>query len=66
MDFIAAYVIDDDAWYIIPIAAIQGYAVHLNPRFRHNKYRKYREAWDLLIHDRIIRRWFRKPRNAGG
>ena len=48
VDFIAAYIISDDAWYIIPLSAISGCAVSLNPRFRRNKWRQYREAWDLL------------------
>ncbi len=51
VDFIAAYVVPDDAWYIIPISAA-GKEVSLNPRFRRNKYRRYREAWDLLIPER--------------
>ncbi len=49
VDFIAAYIISEDAWYIIPLRAISGREVCLNPRFRRNKYRRYREAWDLLI-----------------
>ena len=64
VDFIAAYIISEDAWYIIPLSAIRGREVSLNPRFRRNKYRRYREAWDLLIPERRHRRWFRKPRSA--
>jgi PD-(D/E)XK endonuclease len=64
VDFIAAYIISDDAWYIIPLRAISGGEVSLNPRFRRNKYRPYREAWDLLIPERRNRRWFRKPKRA--
>jgi hypothetical protein len=35
-----------------------------NPRYRRNKYRRYREAWDLLVPERHNRRWFRKPKVA--
>ena len=64
VDFIAAYLLSEDAWYIIPLRAIPGREVSLNPRFRRNKYRQYREAWDLLIPERRNRRWFRKPKPA--
>ncbi len=63
VDFIAAYIISEDAWYIIPLRAISGREVSLHPRFRRNKYRRYREAWDLLIPERRNRRWWRKPAN---
>ncbi len=63
IDFIAAYIRSEDAWYIIPYRAISGREVSLNPRFRRNKYRRYREAWDLLIPERRNRRWFRKPKS---
>lgn len=63
VDFIAAYIISDDAWYIIPLSAISGRHVRLNPRFRRNPNRRYREAWDLLIPERRNRRWWRKPKS---
>jgi hypothetical protein len=66
VDFIAAYIISEEAWYIIPLRAISARQVYLNPRFRRNKYRRYREAWDLLIPERHNRRWFRKPKHATG
>src|SRR5512146_680691 len=59
IDFIAAYIRCEDTWYIIPYRAISGREVSLNPRFRRNKYRRYREAWDLLIPERRNRRWWR-------
>ena len=34
VDFIAAYIVSEDAWYIIPLRAISGREVSLNPRFR--------------------------------
>jgi PD-(D/E)XK endonuclease len=63
VDFIAAYIISEDAWYIIPLRVISGREVSLNPRFRRNKYRRYREAWDLLIPEKR-RHWKRRPKNA--
>ena len=50
MDFLAAYVIPEDVWYIIPypeLTATTG--INLNPRSQGNAYRQYREAWDLLV-----------------
>jgi hypothetical protein len=64
VNFVAAYIVGEDAWYIIPLHAIAGRQVYLNPRFRRNKYRRYREAWDLLIPERRNRRWFRKPKDV--
>jgi hypothetical protein len=64
IDFIAAYLRTEDAWYIIPFSAISGREVSLNPRFRRNKYRRYREAWDLLIPEHRNRRWWRKPKSV--
>jgi hypothetical protein len=61
VDFIAAYVVTDDAWYIIPLAKIPGCHISLNPRFRRNKGREYKEAWDLLIPERR-RHWKRRAK----
>jgi hypothetical protein len=48
-DFLAAYVIPDDTWYIIPAELIGGKEVlALYPKSRKAKYEPYREAWDLL------------------
>lgn len=49
-DFLAAYVVPYDVWFIIPSSAISTFTVtldplRLNPR---NRYRRYREAWPLL------------------
>ena len=50
-DFVAAYVIPEDAWYIIPIAALGGrksiYVYPANPQSR-GMFQKYRDAWQLL------------------
>ena len=50
IDFIAAYIIPENIWYIVPIHA---FASHKSLRFyprdgRKSKYEKYREAWCLL------------------
>jgi hypothetical protein len=61
VDFIAAYVVTDDAWYIIPLPKIPGCHISLNPRFQRNKWREYREAWDLLIPEKR-RHWKRRAK----
>jgi hypothetical protein len=53
VDFIAAYVVPHDVWYIVPIAEIGGSTqIHLYPegarRTGGAQFEKYREAWDLL------------------
>jgi hypothetical protein len=49
IDFVAAYVIPLDIWYIIPVRAFCGrWYIHLSPNLKTAKYREYREAWDLL------------------
>ena len=49
-DFLAAYIIPEDVWYIIPSSAISTSSITLDPAGHHpsNKYAPYREAWDLL------------------
>jgi hypothetical protein len=53
IDFIAAHLIQDNIWYIVPVEAFQGRTMlTFNPRPRRkNKYEKYREAWCLLACD---------------
>jgi hypothetical protein len=53
IDFIAAYVVAHDAWYIVPVAEIASLAhIRLYPegakRQDGARFEKYREAWDLL------------------
>jgi len=49
LDFIAAYVIELDLWYILPAAATHGQAhVLLSPHRARSRYEKYKEAWHLL------------------
>lgn len=48
-DFVAAYVIPEDAWYIIPAKEIRGLkSISLCTVGAEAKYEKYREAWKLL------------------
>jgi hypothetical protein len=48
-DFVAAYVVPEDTWYIIPAKLIQGKkSVTLYPKLQTAKYEEYREAWNLL------------------
>jgi hypothetical protein len=48
-DFLAAYVVPDDAWYIIPARLIRRKeSLTLYPKSKTAKYEQYREAWHLL------------------
>ena len=49
LDFIAAYVIPADAWYILPLAATNRQPdILLTPHRKNSKYSPYHEAWHLL------------------
>ena len=51
IDFIAAYVIPTDTWYILPIEATNGQPdILVTPHNERSKYEKYREAWHLFQH----------------
>jgi hypothetical protein len=48
-DFVAAYVIPKDVWYIIPEKRVRGqWSVGLHPELKKSKYGEYQEAWELL------------------
>src|SRR5258706_8261718 len=48
-DFVAAYLIPEDLWYIIPEEMIRGQgSIAVYPRLKKSKYGRYREAWNLL------------------
>ncbi len=53
IDFIAAYVIPWDLWYIVPAAvALTGQQkLYLSPEYRKSIYEPYRESWHLLLAD---------------
>jgi hypothetical protein len=46
---VAAYLIPDNLWYIIPEEMIRGQgSIAVYPRLKKSKYGRYREAWHLL------------------
>jgi PD-(D/E)XK endonuclease len=48
-EFVAAYVIPEDVWFILPEKKIRGmWSVGLHPKLETAKYRGYQEAWELL------------------
>ena len=50
-DFLAAYIIAEDVWYIIPAKVVvhgKRGGIRLNPSDPNSKYARYKEAWDLL------------------
>jgi hypothetical protein len=48
-DFLAAFLIPEDVWYIIPAELVQGQGcVTLYPSLEKSKYAAYKEAWHLL------------------
>ncbi len=50
-DYLAAYVFQEDLWYIIPAEMVVGQgSIALYPRLKNAKYEPYREAWHLLRH----------------
>jgi hypothetical protein len=51
IDFLAAYIIPEDAWYIIPNRALAGRkSIYVYPRNPHSRgmFAKYRDCWQLL------------------
>jgi hypothetical protein len=72
IDFVAAYIIPLDLWYIIPagVVAMRKGSIWLAPRNRQGKYERYLEAWHFVAavengavrsEGRRDRAW--KPRN---
>ncbi len=64
VDFIVAYIVPEDAWYIIPRRELRHDVGYVMPHLPHSRARweKYRDAWPLL-------RQARKPtcgRGSGG
>jgi hypothetical protein len=59
IDFLAAYTMPADVWYIVPIEAFEGLtALDFGPHDkRKGKYEKYRDAWCLLDCSRKARGW---------
>ena len=50
VDFIVAYVVPEDAWYVIPLSEISYRMAYLSPHIAGSRARweKYREAWGML------------------
>ncbi len=49
MDFVVAYVVPEDLWYVVPIEMAEGLTgLWFNPRSKKTRFEKYREAWCLL------------------
>ncbi len=50
IDFVAAYVVPEDAWFIIPASEIRTKTLYLPPRERagRSRYGRFLEAWHLL------------------
>jgi hypothetical protein len=56
IDFLVAYVVPLDLWYVIPVNKIQGtMTLYFHPDGCRSKWEKYREAWCLMAcpHDEI-------------
>ena len=48
-DFVAVYVVPEDAWFIIPEEIVRGRrSVALYPHLKKSKYGRYLGAWELL------------------
>jgi hypothetical protein len=48
-DYVAAYVFQEDLWYIIPAELVVGQgSIALYPKLKDAKYAPYKEAWHLL------------------
>ena len=61
LDFVAAYIIPEDVWYIIPIReVVRRHAIRVYPHKGNSRgrYHKYREAWRLLLPKPSPRRIF--------
>jgi hypothetical protein len=49
IDFLAAYLIPTDTWYILPVAALHhAYDIWLAPTHPTCRYAEYKDAWHLL------------------
>ena len=65
LDIIAAYVIPEAVWYIIPYRELSNSSsISLDPCSQRNLYRKYKEAWDVLLTESLseVRRRHKRER----
>ncbi len=51
IDFLAAYIVPEDVWYILPVGLRLRPTCNLilSPHLEASKYGAYKEAWDLLL-----------------
>lgn len=64
-DFLAAYVIPEDVWYIIPASVVMKGTMNmvvLSPSVPGHRYERFKEAWHLLTGPGSVRRRRRLPR----
>jgi len=47
-DYMAAYLIPIDTWYIIPIKELNKTTIRVNPSSEKCKFHKYKKAWHLI------------------
>jgi len=55
-DFLAAYIIPEDVWYIIPSRRVvrrNNHIIILDPSNPRQKYKRYKEAWHLLTRNTV-------------
>ena len=50
IDFLVAYIVSEDVWYVVPVAALLGENLRFYPSGCRlgGRYEKYREAWHLM------------------
>lgn len=63
IDFLAAHIVGEDSWYMVPIEAVAGRTdLYLSPHTRRkSRYEIYREGWCLLLCPRESRGWEDRP-----
>jgi hypothetical protein len=54
-DYLAAYIFQEDMWYIIPAELVVGQgSIALYPRYKPAKYGPNKEAWHLLQQEPVV------------
>jgi hypothetical protein len=49
IDFVAGYIVPEDLWYILPLAALGSRKiVYINPHLGTSPFNDYRDAWELF------------------
>jgi hypothetical protein len=51
IDFLVAYIVPEDVWYVVPVEAIQNKTLSFFPSGRRpgRRFEEYREAWHLMM-----------------